>query len=130
MTHLRHKAQDNLQNHIHQTIPEEYQKAMNTLNQVLRMIWSIVGKTEDEKTRLQALALINDVNKYRTELVTNGVIVNDALRIVQCKMEHLNGNGKGEGREKRLLRDIKRDFPLPDLEDQEEEQVKTTNGVF
>jgi hypothetical protein len=39
------------------------------------MTWAIVSKTEDEKTRLQALALINDVNKYRTELVTNGVIV-------------------------------------------------------
>ena len=58
------------------------------------MTWSIVGKTEDEKTRLQALALINDVNKYRTELVTNGVIVNDALRIIQSKMEHLNGEGE------------------------------------
>jgi hypothetical protein len=55
------------------------------------MTWSIISKTEDEKTRLQALALINDVNKYRTELVTNGIIVNDALRIVQSKMEHLNG---------------------------------------
>ena len=58
------------------------------------MTWSIIGKTEDEKTRLQALALINDVNKYRTELVTNGVIVNDSLRIIQSKMEHLNGKGK------------------------------------
>jgi hypothetical protein len=102
MAHLRHRARENLKQHIHQTIPEEYQKACQTLNQVLRMTWSIVGKTEDEKTRLQALALINDVNKYRTELVTNGVIVNDALRIVQSKMNHLNS----EGKEKRLLRDI------------------------
>jgi hypothetical protein len=95
---------------------EEYQKACNTLNQVLRMTWAIVSKTEDEKTRLQALALVNDVNKYRTELVTNGVIVNDALRIVQSKMEHLNGE------EKRLLRDIK---VVKDIEDKlgpEEEQ--------
>ena len=44
------------------------------------MSWSIANKTEDEKTRLQALALINDVNKYRTELVTNGVIVHDSLQ--------------------------------------------------
>ena len=127
MAQLRHRARENLQHHIHQTIPEEYQKACNTLNQVLRMTWSIVGKTEDEKTRLQALALINDVNKYRTELVTNGVIVNDALRIIQSKMEHLNG----EGGEKRLLRDIKHvedieGKPEPGLE----EQLKTTNGVF
>jgi Zn-dependent oligopeptidase len=98
---------------------------MNSLKQVLRMSWSIASKTEDEKTRLQALALMNDVNKYRTELVTNGVIVNDALRIVQSKMEHLNGE------EKRLLRDIKQDFdslPQPELDDGEEQ--KTTNGVF
>lgn len=46
------------------------------------------------------MALINDVNKYRTKLVTNGVIVNDALRIVQSKMEHLNG-------EEKLLHNIK-----------------------
>ena len=108
MARLRHRARENLKQHIHQTIPEEYQKACQTLNQVLRMTWSIVGKTEDEKTRLQALALINDVNKYRTELVTNGVIVNDALRIVQSKMEHLNGE------DKRLLRDIK---VVKDIED-------------
>ena len=126
MARLRHRARENLQHHIHDTIPAEYQKAMNTLNQVLRMTWSIVGKTEDEKTRLQALALINDVNKYRTELVTNGVIVNDALRVVQSKMDHLNGE------EKRLLRDIKH---VEDIENKLEpgpelEQLKTTNGVF
>jgi hypothetical protein len=98
------------------------------------MTWSIVGKTEDEKTRLQALALINDVNKYRTELVTNGVIVRDSLQIIQSKMEHLNqnGNGKDKGKEKRLLQDIKEDFnSLPESEDQDEgEQLKTTKGVF
>jgi hemerythrin-like domain-containing protein len=96
------------------------------------MTWSIISKTEDEKTRLQALALINDVNKYRTELVTNGVIVNDALRIVQSKMEHLNGE------EKRLLRDIKEDVEAEDkvlsnnFEKEEEQQQTetTTNGVF
>jgi hypothetical protein len=96
---------------------------------VLRMTWSIISKTEDEKTRLQALALINDVNKYRVGLATNGVIVNDVLRIVQSKMEHLNCE------EKRLLRDIK---VVKDIEDKDgiepglelEEEPKTTNGVF
>jgi hypothetical protein len=87
----------------------------------------VVSKTEDEKTRLQALALIDDVNKYRTELVTNGVILNDALRIVQLKLNHLNGE------EKRLLRDIK---CVEDIENKSglelelEEEPKITNGVF
>jgi hypothetical protein len=139
MARLKQQARENLQHHIHQTIPEEYQKACNTLNQVLIMTWSIVGKTEDEKTRLQALALINDVNKYRTELVTNGVIVHDSLQIIQSKMEHLNGNSKGkrEGKEKLQLRDIKHvgdieDNGLSEVSDREleEEQLKTTNSVF
>jgi hypothetical protein len=129
LAYLRKQARENLQKHIHETIPAEYQKAMNSLNQVLRMSWSIVSKTEAEKTKLQALALINDVNKYRTELVTNGVIVNDALRIVQSKMDHLNGE------EKRLLRDIKVVNDIEnkaglEIEMEEEPQAKTTNGVF
>jgi hypothetical protein len=125
MVHLKQQARNNLQKHIHETISAEYQKACNTL----RITWSIVSKTEDEKTRLQALALINDVNKYRTELVTNDVIVDGALRIVQSKMDHFNGNVKGG--EKRLLRDIKQGISSqePELEEQEEQELKTTNGV-
>ena len=117
LAHIRREAQENLQKHIHETIPEEYQKAMTGINQVLSMTWSIISKTEDEKTRLQALVLIIDVNKYRTELVTNGVIVNDALRIVQSKMEHLNGE------EKKPLHDIRE-------ETETETEEVTTNGVF
>jgi uncharacterized protein (UPF0335 family) len=132
MAHLKQEARKNLQHHISETIPAEYQKACNTLNQVLRMTWSIISNTKDEKTRLQALALINDVNKYRTELVTNGVIVNDALRIIQSKMEHLNGE------EKRLLRDIKEDVEAEaednglsnNFEREEEQQQQTHNGIF
>jgi IS30 family transposase len=126
------QARENLQHHIHETIPAEYQKAMNSLNQVLRMSWSIVNKTEDEKTKLQALALINDVNKYRTELVTNGVIVNDALRIIQSKMEHLNS------KEKRWLQDIKEETEDvvqvgktgESSQDEGLEGQKTYNGIF
>ena len=100
MAHLKQQARNNLQKHISETIPAEYQKSMNSLDQVLRMTWSIIGKTVDEKTKLQALALINDVNKYRTDLVSNGIIVNQALRIVQSKAEHLSNE------EKRMLKDI------------------------
>jgi predicted transcriptional regulator len=34
LARLRQQARDNLQHHIHETIPAEYQKAMNSLNQV------------------------------------------------------------------------------------------------
>jgi hypothetical protein len=90
VAYLKHQAQENLQYHIYEVIPAEYEKAMNSLNQVLRLTWAIVGKTPDEKTRLQALSLITECNKYRLDLASNGTIVNDALKTFQDKMDSLN----------------------------------------
>jgi predicted transcriptional regulator len=140
MARLRHEAQENLQHHIHETIPEEYQKAMTGINQVLRMCWTIVSKIEDEKTKLQALALINDCNKYKIDLSTNGVVVTDAIKYVNAKMDHLNNQ------EKKLLQDIK-DKRIEDTEAETEteaeaedtgevnsspglEEQQTHNGIF
>jgi predicted transcriptional regulator len=90
VAYLRHQAQENLQKHIHETIPEEYQKAMVSIDQILKMCWSIVSKTADEKTRLQALALINECTRHRVDLSTSGVVITDAIKYVNAKMDHLN----------------------------------------
>ena len=45
---------------------------------------------EDSKTRLQALALANDCYKYKMDLVTNGVVITDAIKFLQQKKEELN----------------------------------------
>jgi Uncharacterized conserved protein (DUF2075) len=44
----------------------------------------------DDRTRLQALALANDCYKYKLDLVTNGVVITDAIKFVQQKKEELN----------------------------------------
>jgi hypothetical protein len=41
------------------------------------------------KTVLQALALINDCNKYKMDLTTNGVVITDAIKFVQTNKEKL-----------------------------------------
>jgi hypothetical protein len=57
----------------------------------LNIAWSIVNKSAevDDKTRLQALALINDCDKYKMELTTNGVVITDAIKFVQTNKEKL-----------------------------------------
>jgi hypothetical protein len=95
VAHFKRQAIDNLQHHIHETIPAEYEKAMNSLNQVLRYTWTIAGKTADERTRLQALTLITECNKYKVDLATNGTIVSDALKSIQSKVDLLDANGNG-----------------------------------
>ena len=116
VAYLRNQAQENLQKHIHETIPEEYQKAMVSIDQILKMCWSIVSKTADEKTRLQALALINDCTRHRVDLSTNGVVITDAIKYVNQKQEQIDTLHKLEER--------------IEAKEAEQEETTTTNGIF
>jgi hypothetical protein len=104
MSFLRQQAQENLKLHIQNKLPEEYQNCMTGINQVLKICWEIVNKSRnvsnddnnsqtvtmtDNKTVLQALALINDCNKYKMDLTTNGVVITDAIKFVQTNKEKL-----------------------------------------
>ena len=66
---LRQQAQENLHKHIYETIPQDYQHSL-TVIKVLKMAWSILTQDMYNKTKLQALALINDCNKYQSVVVT------------------------------------------------------------
>jgi len=101
-----------MQTHLQDRLPEEYENCMAGINQVLKMSWEIATKgqgngdssnsnsnsdsdrtlssTVDDKTRLQALALANDCYKYKMDLVTNGVVITDAIKFVQQKKEELS----------------------------------------
>jgi hypothetical protein len=121
---LRKQAQENLKSHIQERLPDQYQKCMNGLNQVLKIGWNIVNTdSSTAANRLQALALINDSYKYIMDLTTNGVVVTDAIKYVQGQMDHLNTT------EKKLLLDVKQkegnEDPSQDLV-----KGKTTNGIF
>jgi hypothetical protein len=59
------------------------------IDQVLNMAWSIIDKSLDDKTKLQALTLINDCNKYKMELATIGVVISDAIKFVTRQQEQL-----------------------------------------
>ena len=96
-----------MKNHINDKLPEEYQNCMVGINQVLKICWEIVNKSRSvnndnnsgqtvtmtyNKTVLQALALINDCNKYKMDLATNDVVITDAIKFVQTNKERLTKN--------------------------------------
>jgi hypothetical protein len=56
----------------------------------------------DNKTVLQALALINDCNKYKMDLTTNGVVITDAIKFVQTNKEKLSLSTRKTKTEKNL----------------------------
>jgi hypothetical protein len=99
---LNKQAQDSLKTHIQEKLPEQYQKCMNGLQQVLKIGWNIVhSDSSTAVNRLQALALVSDSYKYLMDLTTNGVVITDAIKYVQGQMEYLNAA------EKKILQDIK-----------------------
>jgi hypothetical protein len=124
------------------------------INQVLKICWDIVNRSRnvnnndndgqtvtmtDNKTVLQALALINDCNKYKMDLITNGVVITDAIKFVQTNKEKLTAisakeddNGSKGSREP----DRDKEEDLDQLEEEQEEGTgelnkgETTNQVF
>jgi hypothetical protein len=115
VAYLRHQAKDNLQKHIHETVPEEYQKCMVGMKRNLKQTLEIAETASDPRIKLEARRIANDSYKYIMDLTTNGVVITDALKYVQGKLDHLNNQ------EKKLLQDIKED---------KEEEITTTNGIF
>lgn len=142
LTYLAKQAQENLKTHIQHTLPLEYKRCLNGINQVLKQAWRISQSQDTKKEeRLAALSLVNNCYKFIMDLTTNGVVITDAIRYVQGQMDHLNGQ------EKKLLQDIQgqqqgeqqqksegesevRPEPETESEAEAEGERKTYNDVF
>jgi hypothetical protein len=155
--YLRQQAQENLKAHIQEKLPEEYQRCLTGMNQVLKLSWQIANNnkgnqdnndngsnaltTGDDRTRLQALSLINDCYKYIMDLTTNGVVITDAIKFVQTNKEKLtttmSNKNEDKGNKESNEPDIEEDENL--LEEKQEDEIEigdgeskeeTTNQVF
>jgi hypothetical protein len=138
LVYLRQQANENLKTHIHDKLPEEYQNCMTGINQVLKICWEIVNKSRnvnndngqtatmtDNKTVLQALALINDCNQYKMDLTTNGVVITDAIEFVQTNKERLAMSAKEENEKESKEPDYDEDEveKKDQLEEKQEEET-------
>ena len=99
----------------------EYERCIFGMKGNLKHVLEIAESAADPKIKLQARAIANDSYKYIMDLATNGVIINDALRIIQSKVNMLNGvNTNNTSKSDEII-----------IEDElKGEEDKTTNGVF
>jgi hypothetical protein len=132
---LRQMSRQNLQHHIHERVPEEYQNCMTGMKINLRQTLEIAETTSDPRTKLQARAITNDCYKYIMDLTTNGVVITDAIKFVQTNKEKLTMFTKEEnGSEESKEPDYDED--KDQLEEKQEEETgessgqETTNQVF
>jgi hypothetical protein len=109
---INKQAQDTLQKHIHEVVPEEYQICMVGMKRNLKQTLEIRDTASDPKIRLQAAAIANDCYKFILDMTTNAGIVSDALKFVTQKKEQLDTLQKLDERIEAI------------------EEETTTNGVF
>jgi hypothetical protein len=55
---------------------------------IQNVIVRLEAHTGDDRTRLQALSLINDCYKYKMDLTTNGVVITDAIKQGETNYVH------------------------------------------
>ena len=63
--YLRQQDRENLQNHMQERLPQEYEKCMSGINRVLQLTWEIAEKPTEDKTRLQALLNLTKVTSSK-----------------------------------------------------------------
>jgi hypothetical protein len=84
----------------------------------------------DDRTRLQALSLINDCYKYIMDLTTNGLVITDAIKFIQTNKEKLTISTKKEDEDSK---EPDYDEGKDQLEEKQEAKIgeqETTNRVF
>jgi hypothetical protein len=100
--YLRSKAKEEIKLHINEKLPEEYQRCLTGINQVLKIAWDIANKLpQDNRLKLQALSLANDCYKYKMDLLTNASVLSDAIKFVESskgKLEIVNPDARLEKR--------------------------------
>jgi hypothetical protein len=93
LSYLHKQARTNLKSHVQECLPDQYERCSNGLNQVLKIAWNTVlleSGSGSKTNRLQALSLIGDIYRNQMDLVTNSVVVTDAIEYVQGQINHLN----------------------------------------
>jgi hypothetical protein len=87
LAYIRKQAQDNLQYHIHEVVPEYFQKCLWGMKRTLKQTFEISEISPDPKIKLEAMRIANDCYRYIMDLTTNGAIVTDAIKYVTQKQE-------------------------------------------
>jgi predicted transcriptional regulator len=94
LSYLRQQAKENIRRYIDERLPEEYEKCLVGLTAILREAWNTSQQTEDRREKIQALSLAKECYSMKLDLLTNAVVVDDAIRFVSEKSKSSDKNDR------------------------------------
>lgn len=122
MTALNQQSQENIKKYVDEKLPNEYEKCLVGLTAILKEAWNTSEQALDHREKIQALALAKDCYTTKLELLTNAIVVDDAIRFVS---EH-NNHEKPEKR----CGERKQDSNGNMQDEQDINTINTINHVF
>jgi hypothetical protein len=135
--YLRSKAREDIKLHINEKLPEEYQRCLTGISQVLKIAWDIANKLpQDNRLKLQALSLANDCYKYKMDLLTNASVLSDAIKFVESSKDKLEAVSPDTRQEERREDNITDKNNRNDIQGPSEvntgniSSTRTTNQTF
>lgn len=94
------ESQEALQEYITKKLPDEVRKTFVSMDLILKKAWNTVESTEDDKTRLSALNLINTVMSSRIDVLGNVDVIDKVIALVSdIKEKQSQKNEKTETKE-------------------------------
>jgi hypothetical protein len=66
-------------------LPEEYEKCLVGLNAITIEAWDTAHNPEDKREKIQALSLAKECYLMKLDLLTNAIVVDDAIGFVSQK---------------------------------------------
>jgi hypothetical protein len=88
MTALNQQSKQNIQKHIDEKLPNEYEKCLIGLTVILRESWDMSQQPDiDRREKIQALSLAKECYTTKLELLTNATVVKDAITFVSKHLQ-------------------------------------------
>jgi DNA-binding CsgD family transcriptional regulator len=82
LSYLKKQAKTNIKKYIDERLPEEYEKCLVGLTAILKEAWTTSQQAEDKREKIQALSLAKECYSMKLDLLTNAIVVDDAIRFV------------------------------------------------
>jgi hypothetical protein len=89
---IKEQSVSHLRHHITNRLPFEFERCLENNNLVTKEAWRVVQHCDnigDNRTKLQALALIEQSTSHRIELLTNGHIVQSSIEQIEHMKEEV-----------------------------------------
>jgi predicted transcriptional regulator len=103
---LRAGAKERIKTYVEETLPFEHEKALTTLNEIVREAWDIYHNDKDSKTKLMALSVVQSAVNSRLQALGDPESIRRAIKVITQLRKQLgdsstSGNSAG-GQQKEL----------------------------